>query len=109
MPESIISPSQGLRIWPLVHLTVLFSLFQDPLGHLCDLIDFATEMTVKLEEINKHSFNNFQLRIGVAVGALGTSRPSIVFFFFKKRFFRELKGTVRPEWINMRVVPLDRP
>jgi len=29
-------------------------------------------MTIKLEEINKHSFNNFQLRIGVAVGALGT-------------------------------------
>jgi len=28
--------------------------FQDPLGHLCDLIDFATEMTAKLEEINKH-------------------------------------------------------
>jgi hypothetical protein len=28
-------------------------------------------MAGKLEEINKHSFNNFQLRIGVAVGALG--------------------------------------
>jgi hypothetical protein len=31
-------------------------------------------MTGKLEEINKHSFNNFQLRIGVAVGALGMGR-----------------------------------
>ena len=50
---------------------------QDPLGHLCDLIDFATEMTGKLEEINKHSFNNFQLRIGVAVGALGSYLPLI--------------------------------
>jgi hypothetical protein len=91
MPESTISPSQGLRIWPLIHLTVLFSLFQDPLGHLCDLIDFATEMTVKLEEINKHSFNNFQLRIGVAVGALGKCAAHLVFFFSPKRFFMNLK------------------
>jgi hypothetical protein len=43
-------------------------------------------MTVKLEEINKHSFNNFQLRIGVAVGALGTSRASILFFFLQNVF-----------------------
>jgi hypothetical protein len=52
-------------------------------------------MTVKLEEINKHSFNNFQLRIGVAVGALGTSRASCV-FLFSKTVFHELKGTVWP-------------
>jgi hypothetical protein len=90
--ESTISPSRGLGIWPLIQLTVLFSLFQDPLGHLCDLIDFATEMTVKLEEINKHSFNNFQLRIGVAVGALGTSRAYCVVFLFQKQFFMNLKG-----------------
>ena len=34
-------------------------------------MDFATEMNTKLEEINKHSFNSFQLRIGISVGALG--------------------------------------
>jgi len=53
---------------------------QDQYSHLCDLVDFAMEMTSKLEEINKHSFNNFQLRIGVAVGALvcgviGATKP----------------------------------
>jgi hypothetical protein len=48
-------------------------------------------MTIKLEEINKHSFNNFQLRIGVAVGALGTSRASCV-FIFQKQFLMNLKG-----------------
>ncbi len=36
----------------------------DEMGHLCDLVDFAVEMRLKLEEINKHSFNKFQLRIG---------------------------------------------
>ncbi len=36
----------------------------DEMSHLCDLVDFAMEMRVKLEEINKHSFNKFQLRIG---------------------------------------------
>ena len=36
----------------------------DEYGHLCDLVDFAIEMKQKLEEINKHSFNRFQLRIG---------------------------------------------
>ena len=40
----------------------------DPFSHLCDLIDFAAELNYKLEDINKHSFNNFQLRIGVASG-----------------------------------------
>ena len=29
---------------------------------MCDLIDFAAEMNFKLEDINKHSFNEFQLR-----------------------------------------------
>ncbi len=34
------------------------------MAHLCDLVDFAFEMKTKLDEINKHSFNKFQLRIG---------------------------------------------
>jgi len=36
----------------------------DELSHLCDLVDFAIEMRSKLEEINRHSFNRFQLRVG---------------------------------------------
>ena len=36
----------------------------DENAHLCDLVDFAIEMKAKLDEINKHSFNSFQLRIG---------------------------------------------
>ena len=36
----------------------------DELAHLCDLVDFAIEMRNKLEDINTHSFNTFQLRIG---------------------------------------------
>jgi hypothetical protein len=56
------------------------------LGHLCDLIDFATEMTGKLEEINKHSFNNFQLRIGVAVGALGMKPHSTMLMTLSQDF-----------------------
>ena len=42
------------------------ALFQcDEYAHCCDLVDFAIEMKQKLEEINKHSFNRFQLRIGM--------------------------------------------
>ena len=35
---------------------------EDEFTHLCDLIDFAAEMNFKLDDINKHSFNEFQLR-----------------------------------------------
>jgi len=53
---------------------------EDEFTHLCDLIDFAAEMNFKLDDINKHSFNEFQLRIGIAVGALvcgviGATKP----------------------------------
>jgi len=53
---------------------------EDQFNHLCDLIDFAAELNYKLEDINKHSFNEFQLRIGIAVGALvcgviGATKP----------------------------------
>ena len=37
---------------------------RDELAHLCDLVDFAIEMKNKLDDINVHSFNTFQLRIG---------------------------------------------
>nr|XP_023015323.1 adenylate cyclase type 8-like [Leptinotarsa decemlineata] len=38
--------------------------------HLCALVDFAMLMRHKLEAINKDSFNNFRLRIGIACGPL---------------------------------------
>ncbi|XP_030767972.1 adenylate cyclase type 8-like isoform X2 [Sitophilus oryzae] len=38
--------------------------------HLCALIDYAMCMKDKLDDINKDSFNNFGLRIGVACGSL---------------------------------------
>ena len=52
----------------------------DIYGHLCDLVDFAIEMRRKLEDINTHSFNKFQLRIGISVGPLvcgviGATKP----------------------------------
>jgi len=34
--------------------------------HLCTLVDFAFEMKEKLEELNRHAFNNFKLRIGTS-------------------------------------------
>ncbi|KAJ8920880.1 hypothetical protein NQ315_015673 [Exocentrus adspersus] len=42
----------------------------DGLEHLCALVDFAIMMRVKLEEINKDSFNNFGLRVGISCGPL---------------------------------------
>lgn len=38
--------------------------------HLCALVDFALAMRQRLEDINKHSFNNFALRVGVSCGPL---------------------------------------
>lgn len=38
--------------------------------HLCALIDFAIVMKQRLDEVNKHSFNNFGLRVGVSCGPL---------------------------------------
>lgn len=53
---------------------------KDELAHLCDLVDFAIEMKRKLEDINTHSFNKFQLRIGISIGPLvcgviGATKP----------------------------------
>ncbi|XP_056644231.1 adenylyl cyclase 78C isoform X2 [Diorhabda sublineata] len=38
--------------------------------HLCSLVDFAILMRHKLDEINKESFNNFGLRVGICCGPL---------------------------------------
>ncbi|XP_043207445.1 adenylyl cyclase 78C-like [Amphibalanus amphitrite] len=38
--------------------------------HLTALINFAIEMKTKLKEVNKHSFNDFRLRIGASCGPL---------------------------------------
>ena len=43
---------------------------RDELAHLCDLVDFAIEMKNKLDDINVHSFNTFQLRIGKGIPLL---------------------------------------
>uniref|UniRef100_A0A1B6DLF8 adenylate cyclase n=1 Tax=Clastoptera arizonana TaxID=38151 RepID=A0A1B6DLF8_9HEMI len=43
---------------------------EDEYDHVCALVDFAIAMKQSLEEVNKHSFNNFQLRVGISSGAL---------------------------------------
>ncbi|KAI5635835.1 adenylate and guanylate cyclase catalytic domain-containing protein [Phthorimaea operculella] len=42
----------------------------DDTEHLCSLVDYAFELREALEDINKHSFNKFQLRIGISCGPL---------------------------------------
>ena len=37
---------------------------EDEWDHLCALVDFALAMKTRLEDVNKHSFNHFQLRVG---------------------------------------------
>ena len=64
----------------VIMISFSFQLQDDPYNHLCDLIDFAAELNYKLDDINKHSFNNFMLRIGIAVGPLvcgviGATKP----------------------------------
>ncbi|XP_056599052.1 adenylate cyclase type 8 isoform X1 [Triplophysa dalaica] len=53
---------------------------EDKWGHLCALADFALALNESIQEINKHSFNNFQLRIGMAhgsvvAGVIGAKKP----------------------------------
>lgn len=48
--------------------------------HLSDLADFALAMKVTLDNLNKQSFNNFMLRIGmnkgaVLAGVIGARKP----------------------------------
>ncbi|XP_069579294.1 adenylate cyclase type 8 isoform X1 [Brachyistius frenatus] len=53
---------------------------EDKWGHLCALADFAIALNDSIQEINKHSFNNFELRIGMAhgsvvAGVIGAKKP----------------------------------
>ncbi|KAK2508769.1 hypothetical protein MC885_021054 [Smutsia gigantea] len=53
---------------------------EDKWGHLCALADFSLALTESIQEINKHSFNNFQLRIGIShgsvvAGVIGAKKP----------------------------------
>ncbi|XP_041927289.1 adenylate cyclase type 8 isoform X1 [Alosa sapidissima] len=53
---------------------------EDRWGHLCALADFALALNESIQEINTHSFNNFQLRIGMAhgsvvAGVIGAKKP----------------------------------
>lgn len=38
--------------------------------HLCRLVDYAVAMRLRLEDVNIHSFNNFDLRVGISCGPL---------------------------------------
>ncbi|XP_039917511.1 adenylate cyclase type 8 isoform X2 [Hirundo rustica] len=53
---------------------------EDKWGHLCALADFAIALNESIQEINKHSFNNFELRIGIShgsvvAGVIGAKKP----------------------------------
>lgn len=37
---------------------------EDEWDHLCALVDYALAMKTRLDEVNKHSFNAFHLRVG---------------------------------------------
>jgi adenylate cyclase 8 len=37
---------------------------EDECEHVCALVDFALAMKTRLDDVNKHSFNNFYLRVG---------------------------------------------
>ena len=50
-------PKQGVN-------SCLCQLWAQKVLEYCSQVDFAIEMKAKLDEINKHSFNSFQLRIG---------------------------------------------
>ncbi|KAM3960148.1 adenylyl cyclase 78C [Aphomia sociella] len=42
----------------------------DDCEHLCALVDYAFAIRDALEDINKHSFNKFRLRVGISCGPL---------------------------------------
>ncbi|KAJ4437671.1 hypothetical protein ANN_17816 [Periplaneta americana] len=43
---------------------------EDEYEHVCALVDFSIAMKNRLEDVNKHSFNNFYLRVGISCGPL---------------------------------------
>ncbi|MPD03168.1 Adenylate cyclase type 8 [Portunus trituberculatus] len=53
------------RGWELGRVVGLRKDAEDSHAHLCALVDFALEMKARLEDVNKHSFNNFRLRVGM--------------------------------------------
>ncbi|XP_023954862.2 adenylyl cyclase 78C [Bicyclus anynana] len=42
----------------------------DDCKHVCALVDYAFALREALEDINKHSFNKFRLRVGISCGPL---------------------------------------
>ncbi|XP_012278460.1 adenylate cyclase type 8 [Orussus abietinus] len=44
--------------------------YKDDKEHLCRLVDYAMSMRLRLEDVNVHSFNNFDLRVGISCGPL---------------------------------------
>nr|XP_033789108.1 adenylate cyclase type 8 isoform X1 [Geotrypetes seraphini] len=55
-------------------------LCEDKWGHLCAVADFSLALNESIQEINKHSFNNFELRIGIShgsvvAGVIGAKKP----------------------------------
>ncbi|CAH2285940.1 adenylate cyclase type 8 isoform X1 [Pelobates cultripes] len=53
---------------------------EDKWGHLCAVADFSIALNESIQEINKHSFNNFELRIGIShgsvvAGVIGAKKP----------------------------------
>ncbi|XP_077023791.1 adenylate cyclase type 8 isoform X4 [Tamandua tetradactyla] len=53
---------------------------EDKWEHLCALADFSLALAESIQEINKHSFNNFELRIGIShgsvvAGVIGAKKP----------------------------------
>ncbi|XP_029425404.1 adenylate cyclase type 8 isoform X3 [Nannospalax galili] len=53
---------------------------EDKWGHLCALADFSLALAESIQEINRHSFNNFELRIGIShgsvvAGVIGAKKP----------------------------------
>jgi hypothetical protein len=46
---------------------------EDEYLHLTALTDFALAMKDRLDEVNRHSFNNFQLRVGLLFSFFWTS------------------------------------
>ncbi|KAM8849226.1 adenylate cyclase type 8 isoform 1-T1 [Spinachia spinachia] len=79
MAVSGLSPEKQLTPPPLL-LSSDPQQCEDKWGHLCALADFAIALNESIQEINKHSFNNFQLRIGMAhgsvvAGVIGAKKP----------------------------------
>uniref|UniRef100_A0A8C6SN07 adenylate cyclase n=1 Tax=Neogobius melanostomus TaxID=47308 RepID=A0A8C6SN07_9GOBI len=67
----------SVNLWCCV---CLWQQCEDKWGHLCALADFAIALNESIQEINKHSFNNFELRIGMAhgsvvAGVIGAKKP----------------------------------